>query len=64
VTSQAVGLTVASLKQVVASLNQSQAITEISELISQAIKQQLSHTTLAIRLHPSLAASCWQMFCR
>lgn len=54
VTSQAVGLTVASLKQLLPSLNQSQAITEISELISQAIKQQLSHTTLAIRLHPSL----------
>lgn len=54
VTSQAVGLTVASLKQLLPSLNQSQAITEISELISQAIKQQLSQKTLAIRLHPSL----------
>lgn len=54
VTSQAVGLTVASLKQLLPSLNQSQAITEIRELISQAIKQQLSHATLAIRLHPSL----------
>lgn len=54
VTSQAVGLTVASLKQLLPSLNATQAVPEISELLSQAIKQQLSHATLVIRLHPSL----------
>jgi flagellar assembly protein FliH len=62
VTSQAVGLTVASLKQLLPSLNATQAITEISELLSQAIKQQLSHATLVIRLHPSLVEPLGKYF--
>jgi hypothetical protein len=62
VTSQAVGLTVASLKQLLPSLNVTQAVPEISELLSQAIKQQLSHATLVIRLHPSLVEPLGKYF--
>jgi len=54
VTSQAVGLTLASLKQLLPSLNASQAMVEIGELIRQAIQQQLDNATLNIRLHPNL----------